>query len=650
MHNPRWCLFFDFHTMPACPDVGEKFKVDEFTDRIKRCGVDYIVFPAKCNLGMCYYDTKIGNRHPSLKYDMFGKLVDACKKKDIAISAYINVGISHQDALNHREWCIITPEGYLYKPDRLNSFFRMMCYNTEYKNYILEIVKEVVSNYPVDGLFLDCMKTPPCTGVECIKEMKEKGIAWETPEGLEEFALFSRVRMAKRISETAKKINPELLLFFNGISYHLQKNIGNYIEYECLPTGGWGYDVLPVFSRYLRNMGKPVINMTGRFHKGWGDFGGIRTVSAIEYDCIYGFANTMRVTIGDHLHPSGKINEAVFNTVEKIYKKMQKFETFFEGAKPLVEAAVIVPGIEDRTESLIVAKGTARMLSELKIQFDILTEIPENKNYKLIVLPDNVFLDENSEKRLKNFLDNGGKVISSGYSGINKEKNNFALEEFGLKFEGEIDFDPSFIIPEKDVSENLPDMPLNFYEKGIKAKPERKTEILAKIVAPYYSKHWDGEHGFVYLPPDKITDWPAATINNNLIHISHFVFKAYSNSAPVYLKNFVANLIKKLLPHPLVKSNLPSFARVMVTYQKNRKIVYILSYLPERRGEIDIIEEPIELRDVSIKIKTEEEIENVYDAYNMEKFDFSAKNGYAETSIPLVKGYRIIVFEKKEKK
>ncbi|NCP34952.1 MAG: hypothetical protein GW867_33580 [Armatimonadetes bacterium] len=157
MHNPKWCLFYDVHTLPACPDVGEGFDADAFTDRIKACGVDYVVFHARCNLGMAYYDTKVGIRHPSLKYDLFGKLAEACQERDIALTAYVNLGLSHEEALLNRGWCVLTPEGYTYKPNRLDHFFRMMCYNTEYGDHAVEMIREIVSGYPVAGLFLDCM-------------------------------------------------------------------------------------------------------------------------------------------------------------------------------------------------------------------------------------------------------------------------------------------------------------------------------------------------------------------------------------------------------------------------------------------------------------------------------------------------------------
>jgi hypothetical protein len=52
IHQPKYCLFYDNHTMPACPDVGETFDAEAFTDRIKACGVDYLTSHARCNLGM----------------------------------------------------------------------------------------------------------------------------------------------------------------------------------------------------------------------------------------------------------------------------------------------------------------------------------------------------------------------------------------------------------------------------------------------------------------------------------------------------------------------------------------------------------------------------------------------------------------------
>ena len=104
MHQVRYGLFFDNHTQMENPDVGRDFDPEYFTDRIKECGVDYLAFHARCNVGMAYYDTRIGIKHPALKRDLFGELAACCKKKNIALVAYFNGGISTMEGVQHREW------------------------------------------------------------------------------------------------------------------------------------------------------------------------------------------------------------------------------------------------------------------------------------------------------------------------------------------------------------------------------------------------------------------------------------------------------------------------------------------------------------------------------------------------------------------
>ena len=94
-------------------------------------------------LGMAYYNTNVGIRHPSLQYDLLGRIAEACKEKGIVLSAYINAGLSHEEALLHRDWAVVSPEGFVYRQDRMDHFFRRMCYNSRYSEHLLEMVKEV---------------------------------------------------------------------------------------------------------------------------------------------------------------------------------------------------------------------------------------------------------------------------------------------------------------------------------------------------------------------------------------------------------------------------------------------------------------------------------------------------------------------------
>ncbi len=660
MHDPRWCIFFDFHTMPANPDVGTGFDFDAITGRLADAGVDYIVFPARCNLGTAYYNTKVGIRHPALEYDLIGELVAACQRRGIALSTYINIGLSHEEALLHREWCVLTQEGYTYRPNRLDHFFRQMCYNTGYADHVTEMAREVVSGYPIAGLFFDCMYTHPCVGVECIREMKGLGYDWQDEEQLHDYNYLKMNRMAQRLCDAAKSINPDLLIYCNGIDYEAQQDMGTYLEFECLPTGGWGYEALPVGARYLRTLGKPTLNMSGRFHKSWGDFGGIRTEPSLEYDLVYGLANAMRTTVGDHFHPRGDLNRPVFDLYQRLYDRLRPYEPWLQNARAAVDTAILwpypYPGYrfmssarrERYAKYYTALQGACRMLCELKWQFDIVTDFVDWDRYELLVLPDHAVLDEAWAARIRRHLDKGGAILSSAWSGLDPDRRGFVFPEWGAKYVGDDPYDPAFFTPAADLAADLPDMPITLYQRGTSIEPLPGAQILGEIVAPYYNRHWDGEHGFVYMPPDKPTGRACGVRQGRVGHFSHPLFSSYSLDAQVPVKHYVRNLLAQLMPRPLVRApGLPSFARVCVTSQPGRRMVWLMSYVPERRGgTVDMIEEPIELRDVSVALRTgEQAVKSVYLAPDRTPLAFEAQDGYVQTTVPVVNGYAVVVFE-----
>lgn len=642
--------------MPACPDVGKHFDADAFTDRICACGVDYVVFPARCNLGMAYYDTALGIRHPSLSFDLLGALADACRRKSIALGAYINVGLSHEEALRHREWSVVSPEGYVYKPDRLDHFFREMCYNSGYGDHVVAMVKELLEGgYGLAGLMMDCMGVGPCVGVECIHRMKEEGVDWRDPEALATFAHASMLRMARRIRDVAWTVRDDLLIYFNGIPFEDQQDLGTYIECECLPTGGWGYETLPVFARYARRLGKPLLNQTGRFHKNWGDFGGIRTEASLEYDCLYGLANAMRVTVGDHFHPRGDMNHAVLDLIGSIYGRLQKLEPWLEKATAVTEIGIVAPPSVFRRGTTLtpchgfdVVRGATRMFCELKAQFDVLSADMPWDGMQLVVLPDELTLTDPLRAKVQAHLDGNGVLLSSAWSGLDSERREFTCPQWGVTYAGDSPHDPAFFTAEAPLGGTIADMPHNFYGAGVAMHAGPGTEVLARVVAPFYNHAWDGEHGFVYLPPDRVTDQAAVTMSKQVGHISHAVFRAYDQEASVPLRQIVAYLMNRLLPEPLLRvAGMPSFGRATVTAQPGRRMVHLLAYVPERRGRsIDMIEEPVELREVTVSLRTDQRhVSRVYLAPSEMPLAFSVEHGYITTTVPVVPGYAMIVFE-----
>jgi hypothetical protein len=649
MHYPKYALFYDNNTMTACPDVGGDFDVEAFTDRIKGCGVDYLTFHVRCDQGMAYYDTKIGTRHPSLKYDLFGKLAEACQRKGIALTAYFNGGISSEEGLRHREWTTLSFDGREYREPRFTPYVRTMCYNSPYRDHLIAMVKEVGQNYPVSGFFIDCLAGYPCICPICVKEMKERGIDWNNKDEVIKFSEFSALRLSREIADAAKAINPEYLLYFSEPGYEEQADFGTYLECVGLPTGGYGYEFLPVMSHYMRTLGnKPVLNMTGRFYD-WGDFGGLRPEAAIKSELLYGLANGMRPNIGGQFHPRGDLENAVLDRIEKIYKELQTMEPWFDGAKNITEIAIVYTGTIHNIREDDKLRSAVRILSELKQQFDVVTEFSDWNKYRILVFPDNIIFNEEITRRVKAHISAGKAVISSGSSGLNPEKIKFALEnEWGIKYKKECDSDPAYFAVGKNLSHNLPDMPLSQYSSGIESEVLPGTSIEANLITPYYNHGWDGEYAFYYNPPDKVTNIPALTICGKVAHFSHRIFSGYSQQAPVELRQLFGNVLEKFLPDPLLRAeNMPSFARAFVTEQPGRRMIHILSYVPEMRGEkTQMIEEPIELHNIKIAVRIDGRTpEKVYMAPGRTSLPFKLIDGYVNVTIPVSKGYSLVVLE-----
>ncbi|MBI2301995.1 MAG: beta-galactosidase trimerization domain-containing protein [Armatimonadetes bacterium] len=431
--------------------------------------------------------------------------------------------------------------------------------------------------------------------------------------------------MARRLGDAARSERGDLLLYCNGIDYEAQDDIGSYLEFECLPTGGWGYETLPIGARYLRTLGKPVLNMTGRFHKSWGDFGGIRTEPSLEYDLRYGMANAMRTTIGDHFHPRGDINQPVFDLYKRLYDRLQRYEPWLAEARAVADIGLVWPtpypgykylsprGRELYNRFWKAIKGGTRLLCELRQQFDVVTTFSDWSGYRLLVLPDFVTLDAEVASRVRAHLDRGGAILSSGWSGLDPERRDFVFGEWGLRYDGDDPYDPAYFRPAPRLAEGLPDMPITFYQRGAAVAALDGTEVLAEIIAPYYNRHWDG----------------------------------YGEDAQVPLKQLLANLLPSVLPAPLVRApGLPSFARATVTEQPGRRMVHLLSYCPERRGDrVDMIEEPIELRDVALALREDVPVRSVYLAPDREDLPFEVRDGYVQTVVPRVPGHAVVVFE-----
>jgi len=76
-------------------------------------------------------------------------------------------------------------------------------------------------------------------------------------------------------------------------------------------------------------------------------------------------------------------------------------------------------------------------------------------------------------------------------------------------------------------------------------------------------------------------------------------------------------------------------------------MVHLLSYVPEMRGsKTQIIEDAIELHQVKISLRQDGKTPGkVYLAPERKSLPFKVKDGYIQVTVPVSKGYSLLVFE-----
>jgi hypothetical protein len=456
------------------------------------------------------------------------------------------------------------------------------------------------------------------------------------------------------MTSEVRELNKECSIFYNAgdISPSIRSSINEYthLEVESLPSGGWGYYHFPITARYSRTLGCDILGMTGKFHGFWGDFGGLKNTAALEYECFTSLSLGGKCGIGDQLHPSGEMNTATYELVGSVYKSVSEKEEWCDDVTPLVEVAVYMQDTMSKGNTRIDGsqRGAYRMLEEAHYQFDYIDCESDFSRYKVIIFPDKVRFSDDLSQKVKFYLDAGGKVILSYVSGLGTDSDDFVLSEFGVKYVGEADYSPDYIVVENVVSEDIPFSEHVMYDRGAKVQSLPGSEILAQIWNPYFDRTFEHFCSHIYTPVEKKSDYLGIVRNGNVAYFAHPIFGMYQRYGSKVYRQMVVNCLKLLLDGKIVETDAPSTAHFTVNYQENKKryVLHILHYIPERRSDdIDTIEDVIPLYGIRVSVKLPEQPRRAYLAPSREEIELSIANGCVSVTVPKVSGHQMVVFD-----
>ena len=436
-------------------------------------------------------------------------------------------------------------------------------------------------------------------------------------------------------------------------------HMNTHLELESLPTGGWGYDHFPLSAAYGRTLGMDLLGMTGKFHKSWGEFGGFKHPNALRYETALSAACGAKSSIGDQLHPRGKMDMATYRLIGKAYAEIEQKEPWLDDAKILSDIGVLSSESIDnyyRTGNISTGQcaeegehddGCVRILLEGKYQFDVIDVEQDLNQYKVIVLPDTVKLDAHLTKLLKDYTDKGGKILATGKSGLNVEETNFALD-FGVVYEGTNEYRPSYFRPLFDLP-SLDTSAFVMYAQGEKVKNVNGTEWGIRE-NPYFNRSVFRFSSHLHTPSDCKNAGSAIVEGKDGIYIAWQVFEDYAVNGSLILKEMVKFALDRLLAdRKMIETNLPAQGIVTLAQQEkeHRLVNHLLYAAPVKRGKnVEIIEDIIPIDHVSVSVRVDDKkIKKVYLAPQGKEIAFQQNQDKVTYQLERLENHQMVVLD-----
>ncbi|HJA65601.1 MAG TPA: beta-galactosidase trimerization domain-containing protein [Candidatus Mediterraneibacter cottocaccae] len=655
-------VHLDFHTSEKIPDVGAGFTKENFQEALKKGHVDSITLFSKCHHGWAYHPSKTNEMHPNLHFDLLGAQISAAHEIGVKTPVYLSAGLDEKMARRHPEWLIRRrDESTTWAKDFSEPGYHRMCFNSPYLDYLLAQIREVCENYDADGIFLDIVGVIPCYCQNCVRILREEGKDPYDEAAVYDLAERTYASYARRVRETVDQVKPGLPVFHN--SGHVRRGrrdlayFNSHLELESLPTGGWGYDHFPLSAAYARTLGMDVIGMTGKFHRSWGEFGGFKHPNALRYETALSVASGAGCSVGDQLHPGGRMDLTTYELIGEAYRELEEKEPWLRGACNLADTAVFTVesaqnyyrdkgfGTGQSTQVGASDAGCTRILLEGGYLFDAIDEQAEFEKYKVIILPDKVQLDKKLKEKFDRFLDHGGKVLLSGRSGLwQDEKEGFALD-LGIRYLGEHGYSPTYARPEFDVP---PFGKTSFLMHGTAQKFEcisaRKT---VSVEHPYFNRTVEHFTSHAHAPGDGKDAGPGIAVSQKGVYICWDIFRNYGEDGSLICKKLVCHVLDELLGEKKsVTTTLPAQGIVTLTRQNERLILHLLYASPVRRGNgVEVIEDILPVCDIQAEVKTEMKVADVIMEPQHRKLEFEQKGEKVRFCVPHLENHQMIVLE-----
>ena len=625
-----------------------------------------------------------------------GKKLDEYLKKSrkagIREIVYINVhGVTPEDHAKHPEYSLIGENG---EPLRLyNNTHYYICYNGPWFEEHIRNIK-ALCKHDIDGIFLDGpnMRPDSCFCPQCLKEFeKQYGKSrWEAKLGeITAFNTERAIRLVKATYEAVKEVNPDIILYINNFLLKPDsmgvraRRTEPYVDMIGVEGGFvwvdkaitmWHVSPMVKMAETICN-GKPRVCFIAGDHKPWSYY----MHTACETNIFYAQSVAYGANVWYGLHGSSKQGETPGGKAATEFNKfiLDNKDNLLD-TSPCAKVALFWSDDTANTYSTSVDetdfiqasmklgdstglrgnqytsfRGMYDLLTRSHVQFDIIDEVSfekgEHKKYELIIMTTAACISDETAQKVKEYVEDGGKIISTFDTGLYDEKcimrDNFVLSDvMGIeKYESITEYASGcgYLINNQNCNlfkdsfdDNIPMPDLSV-----------KTVALSGADVKAYAREALGGR-YVDLVREK---YPSIISNKygkgESLYISGAVGEFFDTHANSDWRKIIANAVEEMSPSQIA-TNAPGSVEISLRKKGNKYIMHLINLTGEMVRPIERI---IPISDVEFSVKNISDVLSVKTLRGNQNLEFTYSDGNINFTLPRLDNHEIIVIEYKQK-
>jgi hypothetical protein len=619
------------------------------------------------------YPTKLAYQYknPFMKGDLVGDIIKGLHAKGIKVIGRFDFSKMNETlAAKKPEWLYVSTAG---KNVNFNGQVHT-CPNGGYQQeYGMEILKEAITNYPLDGIFFNMIGYTTsdynrtyygiCQCENCKRKFHDStGHILPVKEDMNdpvyrEYNAFKKAtadKLFRQIGDHIKTLNPKIMI--NTYADAGVDMIASESGAELTTEYEWNYSATDNVKRVLgsykdRSPGNLLIYFQAIGYRHVGTSPNMAKVWMLE-NMLHG-APLGFVVVGTLVNYEDRIFIPTLNNVYGFHKANEKLLTNLQA----VNTIALLRGSGDEYQGLI------KLLSEEHIMYDIIDPAAVGTNrmprqlqeYEALILGNVSNMDDRLISALDNYVINGGKVLATGFTST-KDLSGKALNTIRLKSLG---VNPSFETFERAKSTYLK---ISDNDKALLGQNEFKdfsimmmySDFLkctpvenAKSFMKFLPATRFGPPEKAYYTQENITNFPGLISSN--FGKGKSVFIPWELGAQYHFKGHYMHRI-------LFASALQNLLNVQRTVVTNASPMIEMSHLANRNGAFEwlglinhsgqiggSLREPVVIHNTNIRFKPTKPIKSLKLMRSGTPINFKQADGWVECNVPELSDFEMLL-------